>query len=114
MAETGMGSNQIDVVDNGAIVKVFLLEGTFPSNTPNAILDSAGSFWESFGERVMPSVKTFPPLLRAFPAVVWVEGSVVFLLSVDSAFRLVSSDYHFVIFHVCCMVYSTECRVLCC
>ncbi|CAM9533609.1 unnamed protein product, partial [Ectocarpus fasciculatus] len=43
-----MDSNQIDVVENGAIVKVFLLEGPFPWNTPTAILDSAGDFWESF------------------------------------------------------------------
>lgn len=44
-----MESYQIDVVDNGAIVKVFLLEGAFPWNTPERILDSAGGFWESYG-----------------------------------------------------------------
>ncbi|CAN0427059.1 unnamed protein product, partial [Pylaiella littoralis] len=43
-----MESYQIDVVDNGAIVKVFLLEGAFPWNTPERILDSAGGFWESY------------------------------------------------------------------
>lgn len=45
----GMDSYQIDVVDNGAIVKVFLLEGAFPWNTPKRILESAGGFWESYG-----------------------------------------------------------------
>lgn len=44
-----MDSSQIDVVDNGAIVKVFLLEGPFPWNTPKRILESAGGFWESYG-----------------------------------------------------------------
>lgn len=46
----GMDSYKIDVVDNGAIVKVFLLEGAFPWNTPKRILESAGGFWESYGK----------------------------------------------------------------
>ena len=44
-----MDSNEIDVVDNGAIVKVFLLEGAFPWNAPAAILDNAGSFFSNYG-----------------------------------------------------------------
>lgn len=47
-----MDSNEIDVVDNGAIVKVFLLEGAFPWNAPAAILDNAGSFFSNYGMRV--------------------------------------------------------------
>lgn len=44
-----MDSNQVDVVENGAIVKVFLLEGPLPWNAGSAISDSAGPFWESYG-----------------------------------------------------------------
>ena len=46
-----MGSNEVDVVDNGAIVKVFLLEGAFPSSkvVPDSILDNAGSFFSNYG-----------------------------------------------------------------
>lgn len=44
-----MGSNEIDVVDNGAIVKVFLLEGAFPGNAPQAILNNAGAFFSNYG-----------------------------------------------------------------
>lgn len=47
-AQVEMDSNEIDVVDNGAIVKVFLLEGAFPWNTPPAILDNSGAFWENY------------------------------------------------------------------
>lgn len=46
----GMDSNEIDVVENGAIVKVFLLEGAFPWNAPAPILDNAGGFFSNFGE----------------------------------------------------------------
>lgn len=44
-----MDPNKIDVVENGAIVKVFLLEGSLPWNAGPDILDSAGPFWESYG-----------------------------------------------------------------
>lgn len=45
-----MDSNEIDVVENGAIVKVFLLEGPFPWNAKEEIVSNAGPFWESYGE----------------------------------------------------------------
>lgn len=44
-----MDSNEIDVVDNGAIVKVFLLEGAFPWNAPASVLENAGSFFSNYG-----------------------------------------------------------------
>lgn len=89
---TGMDSNQIDVVENGAIVKVFLLEGPFPWNTPTAILDGAGNFWESFGE-LSSSLNIISCSVARLSCRLDLPGSVVLLLiSVDSAFRLVSSD----------------------
>lgn len=45
-----MTSNSIDVVENGAIVKVFLLEAALPSNAGDDILNAAGGFWGSYGK----------------------------------------------------------------
>lgn len=50
-----MDSNSIDVVDNGAIVKVFLLEAALPSNAGDDILNAAGGFWGSYGKPPPPS-----------------------------------------------------------
>lgn len=44
-----MDSNEVDVVENGAIVKVFLLEASLPWNAPQNVREAAGGFWEAFG-----------------------------------------------------------------
>lgn len=44
-----MEPNDIDIVDNGALVKVFLLEAPFPWNA-ESLRNSAGNFWDSFGK----------------------------------------------------------------
>lgn len=50
-----MDSNSVDVVENGAIVKVFLLEAALPSNAGDDILNAAGGFWGSYGKPHPPS-----------------------------------------------------------
>lgn len=44
-----MDSNEVDIVENGAIVKVFLLEGALPDNAPADVREAAGPFWDDFG-----------------------------------------------------------------
>lgn len=51
-----MGSNSIDVVENGAIVKLFLLEAALPSNAGDDILNAAGGFWGSYGKLSAPAL----------------------------------------------------------
>lgn len=42
--------NEVDIVENGAVVKVFLLEAPLPWNAGDEILSAAGPFWEGYGE----------------------------------------------------------------
>lgn len=51
-----LGPNKINVVENGAIVRVFLLEGAFPHGAPSDVLSKAGAFWESYGTRAQGAV----------------------------------------------------------
>lgn len=44
-----MESNEVDIVENGAVVKVFLLEGALPWNAPADVREAAGPFWDDFG-----------------------------------------------------------------
>lgn len=44
-----MDANKVDVVENGAIVKVFLLEAALPWNAPPDFKEAAGPFWDSYG-----------------------------------------------------------------
>lgn len=42
--------NEIDIVENGAVVKIFLLEAPLPWNAGDEILSAAGPFWKGYGE----------------------------------------------------------------
>ena len=52
-------SNEVDIVENGAIVKVFLLEAPLPSNAGDDIMSGAGPFWEGYGKRRRVSISKY-------------------------------------------------------
>lgn len=82
-----MDSNSIDVVDNGAIVKVFLLEAALPSNAGDDILNAAGGFWGSYGKPPPP----FPCVWFRSPHSLSRDTAAIYVISSGSVITIATS-----------------------